>query len=205
MAGFLESPSLAAPAWLESLVDPFCTLIGFTKLASVLHIALIACAASFALQTVSHFICPKLFPKTYPKIRAKQDDWDLHVVGWAYALIATPLALDLILHPSPEIVADPLYGYGLAEGRLAAIATGYFTWDTIVSAKHMNTQGLGFFLHGIGCGTAFLFTLKPFLMFCGPNFLIWELSTIFLNIHWYLDKFGLTGTTAQLVNGVFLL
>lgn len=46
------------------------------------------------------------------------------------------------------------------------------TQDTIVSAQHMKTQGLGFFLHGIGCGTAFLFTLKPFLMFCGPNFLI---------------------------------
>lgn len=81
MAGFLEHPSLAAPAWFESLVEPLCTSIGFTRLASVLHIALVACAASFALQTVSHAVCPVLFPKTYPKIRAKQDDWDLHVVS----------------------------------------------------------------------------------------------------------------------------
>lgn len=27
----------------------------------------------------------------------------------------------------------------------------------------------------------------------------------FLNAHWYLDKFGMTGSTAQLVNGVFLM
>lgn len=82
MAGILEHPSLAAPAWLESLVDPLCTSIGFSRLASVLHIALIACAASFALQSFSHVVSPILFPKTYPKIRAKQDDWDLHVVSF---------------------------------------------------------------------------------------------------------------------------
>ncbi|KAK4053481.1 hypothetical protein OIV83_001648 [Microbotryomycetes sp. JL201] len=114
-----------------------------------------------------------------PKTVAKQDDWDLHVVGWAYALVATPLAIAMI--------RKPLF------------------LDAIVSARHINTQGLGFFLHGAGCMLAFLYTLKPFLMFCGPNFLIWELSTIFLNAHWYLDKFQLTGSIYQLVNGAFLV
>lgn len=27
----------------------------------------------------------------------------------------------------------------------------------------------------------------------------------FLNLHWYLDKFGMTGSTFQLINGAFLL
>jgi len=30
-------------------------------------------------------------------------------------------------------------------------------------------------------------------------------STIFLNIHWFLDKTGRSGTTFQLVNGFFLI
>ena len=30
-------------------------------------------------------------------------------------------------------------------------------------------------------------------------------STIFLNIHWFLDKTGRTGTTLQLINGFLLL
>lgn len=44
--------------------------------------------------------------------------------------------------------------------------------DAFVSAKHVSTQGLGFLAHGAGCCLAFLFTLKPFLMFCCPDFLI---------------------------------
>jgi len=34
---------------------------------------------------------------------------------------------------------------------------------------------------------------------------LYELSTPFLNIHWFLDKAGKTGTTIQLVNGICLM
>ncbi|EIE80770.1 hypothetical protein RO3G_05475 [Rhizopus delemar RA 99-880] len=34
---------------------------------------------------------------------------------------------------------------------------------------------------------------------------MYELSTIFLNFHWFMDKIGWTGSRIQLVNGVFLL
>ncbi|KAK0522000.1 hypothetical protein OC835_006715 [Tilletia horrida] len=42
-------------------------------------------------------------------------------------------------------------------------------------------------------------------MYDGLAFLLWELSTPFLNIHWFLDKMGKTGSTLQLVNAFFLL
>ena len=51
-------------------------------------------------------------------------------VGWAYSLVATPLAISLILTPSKELLVNPLYGWAVREGRLSAIATGYFIWDT---------------------------------------------------------------------------
>ena len=35
--------------------------------------------------------------------------------------------------------------------------------------------------------------------------MLYELSTPFLNIHWFLDKFDRTGSTAQLINGILLL
>ena len=35
--------------------------------------------------------------------------------------------------------------------------------------------------------------------------MLYELSTPFLNIHWFLDKFDKTGSTAQLINGILLL
>lgn len=46
---------------------------------------------------------------------------------------------------------------------------------------------------------------RPFANYYGPNFMLYELSTPFLNNHWFFDKLGMTGSTAQLVNGVALL
>lgn len=39
----------------------------------------------------------------------------------------------------------------------------------------------------------------------GINFVLYELSTPFLNFHWFMDKLGLTGSTVQLVNGIALI
>lgn len=46
---------------------------------------------------------------------------------------------------------------------------------------------------------------RPFGNFYGVNFVLYELSTPFLNIHWALDKIGLTGSALQLYNGVALM
>jgi hypothetical protein len=37
------------------------------------------------------------------------------------------------------------------------------------------------------------------------TFILYELSSPFLNIHWFCDKLNMTGTTIQLVNGIVLL
>ncbi|KAG6880244.1 hypothetical protein C0992_001812 [Termitomyces sp. T32_za158] len=46
---------------------------------------------------------------------------------------------------------------------------------------------------------------RPFVAYYGLRCLLWETSTFFLNIHWFMDKTGRTGSTAQFVNGMFLL
>ena len=37
------------------------------------------------------------------------------------------------------------------------------------------------------------------------NFVLYELSTPFLNVHWMLDKLGKTGSDLQLHNGIALM
>ncbi|GAA5982415.1 hypothetical protein JCM11641_006976 [Rhodosporidiobolus odoratus] len=202
---WISSPLLDAPSWTAPLAPLLGDNLGFKALPEVVHLTVYAAVASFALQKLSSFVSPIIFGNFYPTERRKKDDWDLHMVGWAFAIFATPLALHCLVDPSVELDLDPLYGSALREQRLAAIAVGYFTWDSIVTARHIGTQGLGFFLHGFGCFNAFLFTLRPFLLWCGPSFLIWEFSTIFLNAHWLFDKLKMTGSTAQLVNGVCLV
>jgi TLC domain len=46
---------------------------------------------------------------------------------------------------------------------------------------------------------------RPFANYYGINFVLYELSTPFLNIHWFMDKLDMTGSRAQLVNGILLL
>ena len=45
---------------------------------------------------------------------------------------------------------------------------------------------------------------RPFVHFYCPVFLLHELSTPFVNIHWFCDKVELTGSIFQAVNGVLL-
>lgn len=40
--------------------------------------------------------------------------------------------------------------------------------------------------------------------FYGPIFILYELSSPFLNFHWFLDKLKLTGSTYQAINGAVL-
>lgn len=46
---------------------------------------------------------------------------------------------------------------------------------------------------------------RPFLNYYASVFILYELSTPFLNIHWFFDKLGMTGSKAQLYNGIILL
>jgi hypothetical protein len=46
---------------------------------------------------------------------------------------------------------------------------------------------------------------RPFVNFYAPTFILYELSSPFLNIHWFCDKLNLTGSKIQLYNGILLL
>ena len=46
---------------------------------------------------------------------------------------------------------------------------------------------------------------RPFANYYGVVFVLYAMSTPFLNLHWYFDKCNMTGGNAQLVNGIALL
>ena len=46
---------------------------------------------------------------------------------------------------------------------------------------------------------------RPFVNFYGPTFILYELSSPFLNVHWFCDKLNLTGSKIQWYNGMVLL
>jgi hypothetical protein len=46
---------------------------------------------------------------------------------------------------------------------------------------------------------------RPVFNYYGCVFMLYELSTPFLNFHWFFDKLGMTGSKAQLYNGFALI
>ena len=46
---------------------------------------------------------------------------------------------------------------------------------------------------------------RPFANFYGIGFILYELSTPFLNLHWFMKQCNMTGTPLQVANGLFLL
>ena len=50
-----------------------------------------------------------------------------------------------------------------------------------------------------------IFSQRPFVNYYAPVFILYELSSPFLNIHWFLDKVNMTGSRAQWYNGMLLL
>ncbi|KAG0290448.1 hypothetical protein BGZ96_006071 [Linnemannia gamsii] len=153
---------------------------------------------------LSQVICPILFPATYPKLQgSKKLNWDVHVVSTVHALTIVALATPIFWNEN--LTQNKIFGYEFYAGQVYAVCCGYFLWDTIHSIRHIKDFGIGFVLHGFCSFSVFIFSFRPFLQYYGSYFLMFELSTPFLNIHWFMDKTGLTGSIYQKINGVILL
>ncbi|PLW23306.1 hypothetical protein PCASD_10957 [Puccinia coronata f. sp. avenae] len=174
------------------------------------HVILLSTLGCFLIQALSHsLVSPRLFPAHYRHLSPyTKFNWDIRVVAWVHAFYATSIAFYVLRNPQQflSIHHDKLFGYDRQAMNYLSISTGYFLWDILVSLKlTLNRGGIGFLLHAISCFIAFLYSIKPFCGYFGFAFLLWEASTIFLNPHWFFDKVGMSGSKAQLFNGVALL
>ncbi|KAJ3188754.1 hypothetical protein HDU85_004468 [Gaertneriomyces sp. JEL0708] len=133
----------------------------------------------------------------------KRVDWGLHITSSVHAVLISILAWKVF--GDPVLQEDKLFAYTPYAGNVYAIACGYFLWDTLICLYYLKHFGFGFAIHGIACLVVFGLCFRPFLLYYGAVFLFFELSTPFLNIHWFCDKTGRTGSTLQAINGVILL
>ncbi|KAJ1903607.1 hypothetical protein IWQ60_012559, partial [Tieghemiomyces parasiticus] len=130
-------------------------------------------------------------------------NWHIHSVSFVHSVLSLYLNYQLI--NDPTLTHDPIRGFSTRFGDVTAVSAGYFLWDAYVCIKYIRQTGPGFAIHGVIAFIACILSYAPFIAMYGPMFMMVELSTPFLNIHWFMDKIGLTGSLAQLVNGVILL
>ncbi|ORX90714.1 DUF887 family protein [Basidiobolus meristosporus CBS 931.73] len=184
--------------------EEFFNQFGLSKLAHHWPTLVLSTLTCQFIIYASRMISPLLFPKAYGGLKSvKRLSWDVHVVSLVHCLVICVLAFPL--HWEPELVQDKVYGYSGRTGEVYAIASGYFLWDSIFHILHLKEFGVGFAVHGIACFCLGINSYRPFLMYFGCVFLMFELSTPFLNFHWFMDKLGYTGSMLQMINGVILI
>ncbi|KNZ79336.1 hypothetical protein J132_10687 [Termitomyces sp. J132] len=178
------------------------TTLGLTKLPPFLPTFLYSFLGfSVVHQVIAPWASRRWFPHAYGSIpRRAQNAWSIHVVSQIHAILIVPLSLWALYYEPAERAGDRAFGWDERVGYVHAVACGYFLWDSLDAV--VNFTDVGFVVHGVACLAIYAMSFVSSLPPPPPP---WCLSTFFLNIHWFMDKTGRTGSTAQFVNGIFLL
>jgi hypothetical protein len=186
---------------------------------------------AFALYHATYkFLSPAvstyLFPRIYPSFNARTKlNWDVHVVSFVQSTLICILALWVVWVDTERWemnTTERTHGYTGASGLIQAFAGGYFLWDLMVTVQNVQIFGIGMLFHAICALCVFSFGFvsplglskyfwvlmrwqRPFVNYYATTFILYELSSPFLNIHWFCDKLNMTGSRIQFVNGIVLL
>ncbi|KAH6918382.1 TLC domain-containing protein [Coprinopsis sp. MPI-PUGE-AT-0042] len=191
------------PSFLERfLVDT----LGLTHLPPHLPVFYVSLLGFTLVHLVlAPLLSAKFAPQSWQALKGRKarNSWSIHVVSQVHALVVVPMAMWAIWNEGPETEQNRAFGWDDRIGQAYAVALGYFVWDTLDAVY--NFTDVGFVIHGVACSLIYAMSFRPFVAYFGIRCLLWEISTIFLNIHWFLDKTNRTGTNLQLVNGGLLL
>lgn len=131
-------------------------------------------------------------------------NFDIHVVSMVQCILSVVLIVPMFFHPN--FTQDPIFGRTDYGAFVASVTVGYFIWDLIACVQYYSLFGIGFLLHAIAALYVFLITFiycQPWI----PGFLIFELSTPFVNINWFCSRLPETHVNPKLVvvNGLLLM
>ncbi|KAK1769896.1 TLC domain-containing protein [Phialemonium atrogriseum] len=195
---------------LSKAVQPWADRYGLPTLSLHIHeVIVFTLFYTFIQMVISPVLSTWLFPSHYPRnSRGKKANWDAHVVSLVQSVLINGMALWVMFVDDERNQMDwqqRIWGYTGAAGLVQAMATGYFVWDLIMTVSYLDVFGLGLLAHASSALAVYSLGFKPFLNYYGCTFILYELSTPFLNIHWFFDKLNMTGSKAQLYNGITLL
>lgn len=214
--------------WLSSAIQPLATHFNLTTLPLHIHqVLLSALLYTVIFYPVSPILSRILAPNHYPQLpRRKRLNWDAHVVSMVQSCLINAIAIWVLWTDNDRKGMgweERVWGYTGGNAMVQALAAGYFVWDLVVTSLNLDVFGLGTLAHAIAALLVYSlgFVRNPYSISLTTDtneekqrpivnsysciFILWELSTPFLNVHWFMDKLNMTGSTAQLYNGIALL
>ncbi|KAL4866364.1 hypothetical protein BDV12DRAFT_135440 [Aspergillus spectabilis] len=198
------------PEWLREIIEPWALRLNAPALPDHIHEVVAAFIGYLLIHYVlSPWFSPKLFPRHYPKLNKRTKlNWDVHVVSLIQSTLINAVALWVLFVDEERksmTSAERVFGYTGSCVLISSLAVGYFIYDLIVSTIYVKMFGIGMLFHAVSALWVFSFGYRPFVNFYAPVFILYELSSPFLNIHWFLDKVNMTGSSLQWYNGMALL
>ncbi|PBP20932.1 DUF887-domain-containing protein [Diplocarpon rosae] len=203
-------PFFAPIPALRDAITPLCNLLHLKSLPFHIHEIFFAFSFYYIIfKFLARPLSSRLFPNSYTHLSPESKlRWNMHCASMVQSCTITMLALwtmyadDERRHMDLE---ERMWGYTGAAALVQALATGYFLFDLVVMVQYLDVFGLGMLAHAVSCLLTWTLGFRPIFNYYGCVFMLYELSTPFLNIHWFFDKLGMTGTKAQLYNGITLL
>ena len=142
------------------------------------------CFAVFCVvHGASALLSRAIFPQHFGALTEQERvDWHGRVTGSCFALLASVLGAVEYFSPSEGLSTseDRFFSASIRSHFLMSFAAGFFAWDALYCA--IGRQGPMFVAHACAGLFAYANTLGPFMQHQGCFFLLWEISTPFLNL-----------------------
>lgn len=179
MAQMFEAPSaLSSEPLLEMATPSLRMALGDALSMDQVTMMLGSCAGWMVLYFITRALSPRL--PNY-KLMSSNDRFRFNftVPALIHAVLASALALRVILTPDDTLVVDKIYGLSPRAQFSNALSAGYFMFDfgIAISVEKVNP---GFVVHSVACFLSYFLGQRPFLNYTGCWFLLFELSTPFL-------------------------
>ncbi|KAG0646026.1 putative TLC domain-containing [Hyphodiscus hymeniophilus] len=204
----MRDPFFYGPS--QALFEPLCDFLSLQSLSYHIHeILIVFCIYHIIFEYIAPLLSASLLSKSYNTLSYESKlRWNMHCVSMVSSVGICVLSLWTIFRDQERRhmdLGERIWGYTGAAGLVQALATGYFLFDLVVMVRYLKIFGLGMLAHASSCLLTYTLGFRPIFNYYGCVFMLYELSTPFLNIHWFFDKLGMTGTRAQLYNGLMLL
>jgi len=165
---------------------------------------LLSCAFFFAISAVWKGFATECVPLYDQLSKHKKAQWQNRFLSTVHAVVVLVLS-NYFLLTDDQLWTERVHHHTPAVSGLICFACGYFLWDTLECILHYDENGLAFLLHGITCFLCYSIGMIPLVQFYGLVFLMFEMSTPFLNIHWGMQALNVENKFFLYTNGVLLI
>ncbi|KAJ1801166.1 hypothetical protein LPJ59_000523 [Coemansia sp. RSA 2399] len=111
----------------------------------------------------------------------------------------------LVIIANTKLRNNPLHGTDQLAESTYAVTVGYFLWDIINTYQNIDINGWQFMIHGITSFGVYVLSFSPLLQYYGACFMMFEISTLFLNVHLALEDLKLQDFILYYINGMALV